>query len=139
MPPLNGTPCQIPTRRHTAFISDHLRRFKCTEAPFNPRMGIRVEATRSSLTMGLQQKRATNRTRYLHETSIMRLALEDRWIEKLRSQPESGMGYQRVRVRLRDGRIIAQAVVLNGRFLDFKEDVGSVTSPDIVDLEVESR
>ena len=87
------------------------------------------------MTMGLQQKRATNRTRYLHETSIMRLALEDRWIEKLRSQPESGMGYQRVRVRLRDGRIIAQAVVLNGRFLDFKEDVGSVTSPDIVDLE----
>ena len=89
--------------------------------------------------MGLQQKRATNKTRYLHETSIMRLALEDRWIEKLRHQPESGMGYQRVRVRLRDGRIIAQAVVLNGRFLDFKEDVGSVTSPDIVDLEVESR
>ena len=69
----------------------------------------------------------------------MRLALEDRWIEKLRREPESGMGYQRVRVRLRDGRIIAQAVVLNGRFLDFKEDVGSVTSPDIVDLEVESR
>ena len=91
------------------------------------------------MTMGLQQKRATNRTRYRHETSIMRLALEDRWIEKLRRQPESGMGYQRVRVRLRDGRIIAQAVVLNGRFLDFKEDVGSVTSPDIVDLDVESR
>ncbi len=89
--------------------------------------------------MGLQQKPATNKTRYLHETSTMRLALEDRWIEKLRRQPESGMGYQRVRVRLRDGRIIAQAVVLNGRFLDFKEDVGPVTSPDIVDLDVESR
>jgi hypothetical protein len=69
----------------------------------------------------------------------MRLALEDRWIEKLRSQPESGMGYQRVRVRLRDGRVIEQAMVFNGRVLDLKEDVGAVTPPDIIDLEVESR
>jgi hypothetical protein len=69
----------------------------------------------------------------------VRLALDDRWIEKLRRQPESGMGYQRVRVRLRDGRVIEQAVVFNGRVLDLTEDVGPVTSPDIVDLEVETR
>jgi len=69
----------------------------------------------------------------------VRLALEDRWIEKLRRQPESGMGYQRVRVRLRDGRIIEHVVVLNGRLLDLAEDAGPVTPPDIVDVEVESR
>ena len=69
----------------------------------------------------------------------MRLHLEARWIEKLRNQPESGMGYQRVRVRLKDGRVIEDVVVLNGSLLDLTEDVGPVTSPDIVDLELESR
>jgi hypothetical protein len=69
----------------------------------------------------------------------VRLHLDARWIEKLRNQPESGMGYQRVRVRLKDGRVIEDVVVLNGRLLDLTEDVGPVTPPDIVDLELESR
>jgi hypothetical protein len=69
----------------------------------------------------------------------VRLQLDARWIEKLRNQPESGMGYQRVRVRLKDGRVIEDVVVLNGSLLDLTEDVGPVTPPDIVDLELESR
>ncbi len=69
----------------------------------------------------------------------MRLDLDARWIEKLRNQPESGMGYQRVRVRLKDGRVIEHVVVLNGRLLDLTEDVGPVTPPDILDVELELR
>ncbi len=67
----------------------------------------------------------------------MRLTLDSPWIEKLRSLPESGMGYQRVRIRLRDGRVLENAIVLNGRLLQLADDIGPVATPDIVDLELE--
>jgi hypothetical protein len=44
-----------------------------------------------------------------------------------------------VRVRLKDGRVIEHVVVLNGRLLDLTEDVGPVTPPDILDVELELR
>lgn len=59
------------------------------------------------------------------------------WVERLRSLPESGMGYHLVRVRLRDGRVLKHAVVLNGQLLQVSDDVGEVRSPDIIDLELE--
>ncbi len=34
----------------------------------------------------------------------MQVTLDDKWIEHLVELPESGMGYQCVQVRLRDGR-----------------------------------
>lgn len=67
----------------------------------------------------------------------MRLTLDSRWIEKLRHMPESGMGYQRVRVSLRDGRVLGDAVVLNAQVLQLADNVGPVASQDIVDLELE--
>lgn len=67
----------------------------------------------------------------------MRVTLDARWIEKLRQLPESGMGYQRVRVRLRDGRVLEHAVVLNGRLLQLADEVGPIAPPDIVELELE--
>lgn len=67
----------------------------------------------------------------------MRLPLASGWIEKLRSEPESGMGYQLVRVRLRDGRVLDHAVVLNAQLLQLGDEVGPVSPEDIVDLELE--
>jgi hypothetical protein len=42
------------------------------------------------------------------------LKLSRKWIEHLRSQPETGMGYQVVAVTLNDGRVFPQAVVDSG-------------------------
>jgi hypothetical protein len=42
------------------------------------------------------------------------LALSKKWTEYLRSQPETGMGYQVVTVRTRGGKIFPQAVVDSG-------------------------
>ena len=66
----------------------------------------------------------------------VRLTLDSSLIEKLRRLPESGMGYQRVRVHLRDGRVLQHAVVLNGELWQLDDDAGDVRSPDIVDLEL---
>lgn len=67
----------------------------------------------------------------------MRLTLDSQLVEKLRHLPESGMGYQRVRVRLRDGRVLEHAIVLNGQLLQLADDVGPLSPPDIVDVELE--
>ena len=44
----------------------------------------------------------------------MRIKLERRFVERLIDQPESGMGYQRVDLRLSDGRELKDVVVFNG-------------------------
>jgi hypothetical protein len=67
----------------------------------------------------------------------MRLPLDSAWTEKLRRMPESGMGYQRVRVKLRDGRVLGDAIVLNAQVLQLGDDVGPVAGQDIVDLELD--
>ncbi len=40
--------------------------------------------------------------------------LSDRWAEVLTSQPETGMGYQIVSVRVKDGRLINNVTVVGG-------------------------
>ena len=42
------------------------------------------------------------------------LRLSRKWIEQLRSQPETGMGYQVVTITLKDGRVFPQTVVDSG-------------------------
>lgn len=51
----------------------------------------------------------------------MRIQLAPRWIEMLRKQPESGMGYQRVDVRFADGRRVENVMVFNAEQLDVPE------------------
>jgi hypothetical protein len=48
----------------------------------------------------------------------MRIKLGQRWIDLLRKEPESGMGYQRVDVRFADGRQLENATVFNAEYLD---------------------
>ena len=67
----------------------------------------------------------------------MRLTLDSQWMDKLRRLPESGMGYQRVRVKLRDGRVLDDVVVFNAQVLQLADDVGAVAPQDIVDLQLE--
>ena len=69
----------------------------------------------------------------------MQLALEKKWTERLVELPESGMGYQRVRVRLKDGRTLEDVVVFNAETLSLPDTVKQFTPGDIVAIESETR
>ena len=42
----------------------------------------------------------------------MKITLSQKWIDKMNSLPETGMGYQKANVRFRDGSVL-KAIVLN--------------------------
>jgi hypothetical protein len=65
----------------------------------------------------------------------MRLTLEKKWTEALTRLPESGMGYRRVRVELRDGRTIPEALVFNSEVLDVQGPIAPFRSRDIRAIE----
>jgi len=52
----------------------------------------------------------------------MTVKLSDKWIDKMKSLPESGMGYQNVKVKLNNGTILG-GVVRNSDSLDVIGDV----------------
>lgn len=66
----------------------------------------------------------------------MQLQLDRRWTEKLARLPESGMGYQRVRVRLKAGRTIDDALVYNASLLEVPEGVAPFSPQDIDEIEM---
>lgn len=66
----------------------------------------------------------------------MRLELAQRWCDKLARMPETGMGYQRVRVRLKAGRTIDGALVYNAKVLEVPDEAPPFRSQDIDDIEV---
>lgn len=66
----------------------------------------------------------------------MRVQLDRRWSEKLADMPESGMGYQRVRVRLKSGRTVEDAMVYNASVLELPDDAAPVAPRDIADIEL---
>jgi hypothetical protein len=65
----------------------------------------------------------------------MRLTLEKKWTAQLVTLPESGMGYQRVLVRLKDGRTLENVVVFNGQVLEVPDALRKFTSRDILTIE----
>ena len=69
----------------------------------------------------------------------MQVRLDNRWSEKLARWPESGMGYQRVRVRLKAGRTIEGALVFNARILEVPREEPKFEASDIAEIELASR
>lgn len=61
----------------------------------------------------------------------MRLKLERRWTERLLGLPESGMGYQRVDVRLTDGRELKNVVVFNAEEMEVPDEFAQAKIKDI--------
>jgi hypothetical protein len=59
--------------------------------------------------------------------------LPDRWTEQLLRLPESGMGYQRVNIILKHGKILRDVVVLNAEEAQTPEPF---EPSDIVDVEL---
>ena len=61
----------------------------------------------------------------------MRIKLERRWVERLLELPESGMGYQRVDVRLSDGHELRDLFVFNAEELDVPDEFSELEIADI--------
>jgi len=61
----------------------------------------------------------------------MRIKLEPRWVERLLELPESGMGYQRVDIRLVDGRELKNVLVFNAEEIEVPDEFKQVQIKDL--------
>lgn len=66
------------------------------------------------------------------------IKLPDSFINKLINLPESGMGYQIVKVFLRNGKVLKKQKVLNSEVLMLDENV-LIQVIDIANIELESK
>ncbi len=67
-----------------------------------------------------------------------KIELGNKWIQHLSEQPEQGMGYQRVRIKLKNGKILRDRTVLNSTYLVL--NVGENMKPDdIDDIQIEMK
>ena len=57
----------------------------------------------------------------------MRIKLEERWVRLLLKWPESGMGYQRVDLRLADGREVRDVPAFNAEEVEVPEEYAEGT------------
>ena len=61
----------------------------------------------------------------------MRIKLEQRWINRLLQLPESGMGYQRVDLRLADGRELKDVLAFNAEEVELPDECADAKIEDI--------
>ena len=61
----------------------------------------------------------------------MRIRLEPRWTKRLLELPESGMGYQRVDIRLVDGRELKDVVVFNAEEIEVPDEFARAQIKDL--------
>lgn len=61
----------------------------------------------------------------------MIIKLERRWVDYLIRQPESGMGFQKVDIRLKGNRVLNDVPVFNAEEIDLPEDCGGVVIEEL--------
>ena len=61
----------------------------------------------------------------------MRIRLEPRWTKRLLELSESGMGYQRVDIRLVDGRELKDVVVFNAEEIEVPDEFARAQIKDV--------
>ena len=61
----------------------------------------------------------------------MRVKLEQRWIKRLLQLPESGMGYQRVDLRLADGREFKDVLAFNAEEVELPDECTNAKIEDV--------
>ena len=66
----------------------------------------------------------------------MRLLLSERWINHLCALPESGMGFQRVDIVLRDGEKVRDVLVFNAQHVEWPNEVRAINSKDIAEIKL---
>ena len=66
----------------------------------------------------------------------MRLPLKQHWANYLCKLPESGMGYQRVDIRLKDGSEVEGVFVFNAEELEWPSTRPTISSDDIAKIQL---
>ena len=66
----------------------------------------------------------------------MRLLLSEQWINHLCALPESGMGFQRVDIVLRDGERVRDVLVFNAQHVEWPDEVRAISSKDIAEIKL---
>jgi len=61
----------------------------------------------------------------------MRVKLTKRWTKRLLQLPETGMGYQRVDLRLADGRELKDVLAFNAEEVELPEECADAKIEDI--------
>jgi hypothetical protein len=61
----------------------------------------------------------------------MRVKLEKRWMKRLLQLPESGMGYQRVDLRLADGRELKDVLAFNAEEVELPDECANAKIADL--------
>jgi len=61
----------------------------------------------------------------------MRIKLEQRWTRRLLQLPESGMGYQRVDLRLADGRELKNVLAFNAEEVELPDECAGAKIEDV--------
>jgi hypothetical protein len=64
---------------------------------------------------------------------MITIQLPEQWSEKLVRMPESGMGYQRINISLKDGRTLRDVIVLNAEQAQVSEPFDPA---DIIELQL---
>ena len=61
----------------------------------------------------------------------MRIKLEQCWTRRLLQLPESGMGYQRVDLRLADGRELKNVIAFNAEEVELPDECADAKIEDV--------
>lgn len=61
----------------------------------------------------------------------MRIRLDTRWTNELLRHPESGMGYQRVDIRFRNGRKLEDVPVFNAEDVELPDELARIEITDL--------
>jgi hypothetical protein len=69
----------------------------------------------------------------------MRVKLNEHWIKILSNLPESGMGYQAVNVKLRNGKVIRNALVFNAEELEIPNGKVKIKTSEITDIKLSTK
>ena len=66
----------------------------------------------------------------------MKIKLSKKWIQYFLSMPETGMGYQKIDIILKDGRIIKGVNVFNVEDLELPDEFKSIKGEQIQNIYV---
>ena len=69
----------------------------------------------------------------------MRLKLSKKWIDYLLKMPETGMGYQIVNIKLKDGRLIENVFAFNSEEIDLPEKYDGIKEEDIEEIKIAKK
>ena len=66
----------------------------------------------------------------------MRFLLNERWMNHLCALPESGMGFQRVDIVLRNGKRVRDVLVFNAQHVEWPNEARAISNNDIAEIKL---